>query len=62
MRVKLYVNEGRVNCPRRGEIDVDTCFSCGALRDVRKGRGGAEVLECDPPIGERERPSLYVHW
>ena len=42
---KLNVDEGRVNCPRRGDIDVEICYSCPDLRDIRL-EGALEALTC----------------
>ena len=61
MKTKLYVSDGRVHCPRRGDIDVDTCIACEALRDIRR-EGDEEVLECRiNRIGTMEKLFL-VRW
>jgi hypothetical protein len=46
----LVVNEGRVNCPRSelGDVDVDRCYSCLALRTIDMEDDGTEVIRCRP--------------
>jgi hypothetical protein len=42
---ELYVFGGRVHCPRRGDIDIDRCFTCDDLRDYEVS-GDRAVLRC----------------
>ncbi|HEX5533265.1 MAG TPA: hypothetical protein VFX33_05940 [Actinomycetales bacterium] len=46
----LVVNGGRVNCPRSelGDVDVDRCYSCLALRTIDVEDDGTEVIRCRP--------------
>jgi hypothetical protein len=39
------VSEGRVHCPRDGDLSVDHCWSCGLLKELRIV-GDLNVLEC----------------
>lgn len=61
MKVKLYVNEGRVNCPRRGDIDIDTCFCCQELVDVRR-ENDEEVIVCEPRFVSPLESPLFIRW
>lgn len=51
-----YVNDGRVWCPRRGDIDVDVCLRCPSLIG-RPTMGGHDAIVCraatwaDPEMG-----------
>ena len=49
MRTKRSVNEGRVNCPGRGDIDVEVCMSCADIVELR-GEGGEDVVVCSPRV------------
>lgn len=42
---KLYIDNGRVNCPKRGDLDIDNCAGCPDFRDIRKELEG-EILVC----------------
>lgn len=44
MQRELLVNAGRVGCPRRGDADIDHCFICPDLMDVREDPEGLAVL------------------
>ena len=62
MKAKLYVNEGRVQCPRRGDVDVDVCLTCPELHDVRTDRNGEDVIFCTPAIRPTRLDPLYTRW
>lgn len=47
MTTHRYVADGRVNCPRRGDIDVEECWFCLDVEDIRK-EGDDEVVVCSP--------------
>ena len=47
MATKLVVVDGRVRCPRRGEVDVEECWFCLAVEDIRR-EGDDEVVVCSP--------------
>jgi len=47
MTCTLYVGDGRVACPRRGDVDVDLCATCPELVDIRQ-RGDATYVVCRP--------------
>jgi hypothetical protein len=47
MKRTLYVNDGRVVCPRRGDIDVEICAVCPSLLDVRH-QGDESYITCRP--------------
>lgn len=49
MKSTLYVMDGRVQCPRRGDIDVDLCTTCPQLADMRSTRGET-VITCRPIV------------
>jgi hypothetical protein len=51
---ELYVFGGRVNCPRRGDTDIDRCFTCGYLQDYEVTEEGAR-LHC---TGRRLAPTF----
>lgn len=40
----LPVDQGRVQCPRAGDIDVDACYTCEYLDDVAQDGGGVTVM------------------
>jgi hypothetical protein len=42
--VRLAVADGRVACPRYGEIDVETCYACELLEDVDEG--SIRIVRC----------------
>ncbi len=42
---KLYIDNGTVRCPRRGDLDIDYCVGCPDLRDIRSV-GDHEVMIC----------------
>ena len=42
--VDLVIDDGRVACPRYGEIDVETCFACDLVVDV--GEGSPSIIRC----------------
>lgn len=46
--LRLYIDNGRVNCPRSGDLDIDWCIGCRYLVDIRDDDGHA-VLECGAP-------------
>jgi hypothetical protein len=41
---KLYVDDGRVPCPRRGDLDVDHCVGCADLRDIKTEKDEQLIL------------------
>ena len=47
MRTTRFVSDGRVNCPSRGDIDVEECWFCPAVKDIRQ-EGDEEVVVCSP--------------
>lgn len=49
---RLVIEEGRVSCPLRGDIDVETCFACAALISIL-GDGEPVYVSCSPSIGTR---------
>jgi len=50
---RLLVNsEDRVNCPRRGEIDVEWCMGCPLRVGVERD-GNREAIICDPGTDDR---------
>ena len=61
MRAKLYVSDGRVNCPRRGDIDIDTCFACAHLDDVQRD-GDDEVVICTPRVHPALDRRFFFNW
>jgi hypothetical protein len=42
----LVVDDGRVNCPRRGDTDVEQCFFCAELADIREDADGEFTICC----------------
>ena len=62
MRTKREVHEGRVQCPKRGEVDVETCFGCIDVTDViDDGKEGAIV--CVPGgIAHTRDERLAIRW
>ena len=42
--VDLVIADGRVACPRYGEIVVVTCFECDLMVDV--GEGSPSIIRC----------------
>jgi hypothetical protein len=48
--MELYVDEGRVNCPLRGDVDLDRCFTCGRLQDYEVTSDSA-VVRCTAARG-----------
>ena len=45
MRAELIIDHGTVNCPRQGDVDIERCFGCSELREVRR-EGEFDVLVC----------------
>ena len=45
-RISVAV-EGRIQCPVRGESDVDRCVGCSYLRGAEE-RGGVLYIDCRP--------------
>ena len=46
-RRHLVVSDNRVYCPRRGDIEVDSCFGCPMFRDMwNDQQSGSQVLDC----------------
>jgi hypothetical protein len=64
MRTKRYVNEGRVHCPQRGEVDIETCLCCIDVEDVFDGEnGGAAAVVCKPGTVAKHRDErLAIRW
>lgn len=51
--VRLPTNcEDRVNCPRRGEIDVEWCLGCPRRIETERD-GNRAVIVCDPATDDR---------
>jgi hypothetical protein len=48
MRAELIVDNGTVNCPRRGDTEVKLCFGCPELLDIQPDNG-YEVVVCNGP-------------
>ena len=48
MTMRLIIDRGRVNCPIRGDVDVDVCAACPNLRAIQEGTD-RQVLRCSPP-------------
>ncbi len=48
MKVKLLSENGRVNCPYHGDIDIDHCMTCANLVDVERS-GDHPMVICDEP-------------
>lgn len=61
MKVKLYVSDNRVNCPRRGDIDVETCWSCPNLGELAEERD-KQVVVCVPQPKRDMRARFFAHW
>lgn len=40
----LFVDDGRVACPKRGDVDFDYCLACPDLREVHQD--GGLSIEC----------------
>ena len=53
---RLEVLAGRVNCPIRGEIDVERCIACSMLVGCERTMGGLSVT-CRP-VASREPAGL----
>ncbi len=47
---RLVVDAGRVNCPTRGDLDVEECFACGRM--LRFEDGSRETVVCGQPLGD----------
>ena len=49
-RPEQMVSNGRVACPRSaaGDVDLDRCFSCPLLGDMRVDEAGREWVSCRP--------------
>lgn len=48
---RLVVNsDERVDCPRRGEIDVEWCFGCPRRVNVQRRRNKTTIV-CEPGTG-----------
>ena len=60
MKTRRYVSEGRVNCPRRGDIDVDVCVVCPELVDVRDE--DETFIECHGRARHEFDPLLIIRW
>jgi hypothetical protein len=60
-KTALYIDHGRVNCPERGDTDIDLCFTCLKLVDFASD-GATERLVCNGrsarlgPVRARPRP------
>lgn len=62
MTTKRYVNEGRVLCPERGEVDIETCLSCIDLEDVVEDTD-APAIRCRPgAVAKRRNEQLAIRW
>ena len=62
MKTKREVHEGRVHCPRRGEVDLEICLTCIDLGQVLDdGEEGAIV--CVPGGTAHTRDEqLAIRW
>jgi hypothetical protein len=61
MRSELIIDNGMVNCPRQGDIDIERCFGCSELRDIRSERD-FKVLVCRGTRNSlREQPAALNH-
>ena len=62
MRPKRDVNDNRVLCPQRGEVDIETCLSCIDLRDVIDD-GNKSAIVCTPgATAQRRNEQLAIRW
>jgi hypothetical protein len=61
MRTRLNVNEARVHCPKRGDVDVETCWTCRNLEELRFEHGDEAVL-CSPPAARPIEDPLLIRW
>jgi hypothetical protein len=61
---KRYVNEGRVYCPKRGEVDIETCLACIDIEDVFDGGPGeSAAIVCRPgTVAKRRDERLAIRW
>jgi hypothetical protein len=54
VRTTQPVIDGRVDCPNRGDVDVEECWFCLAVEDIRADDGHeVELIVCLP---EAARP------
>lgn len=44
------VGDGRVPCPRSaaGDVEIDRCYSCAHLVEIREDGRGRTVVRCEP--------------
>jgi hypothetical protein len=62
MTTKRYVNDHRVRCPQRGEVDVETCLLCIDLEDVVDD-GDEGAIVCRPgTVAQRRDERLVIRW
>ena len=54
---RLVIADGRVNCPLRGNIDVEVCFACAALVTIL-GDGDPVHVSCRPAAGVEDRSGI----
>ena len=49
-RIEQLVSDGRVACARSaaGDVDLDRCFSCPLLEQIRVDEAGREWVSCQP--------------
>ena len=52
---RLLIGEGRVDCPVRGEVDVEVCFGCRRMVAV-VARGDPSYVACRS-LNEAARPA-----
>lgn len=50
IRYQLSVEDGRVICPVRGEMDVEECLEGPSLRRIRGASMRSGVMTCRPPV------------
>lgn len=44
MKMQLHINNGRVNCPRRGDLDIDFCVGCPDLVAIEAMNGDSTLI------------------
>lgn len=46
----LVVDEGRVRCPNRGDVEIDRCYDCPAFEGLIRTPSGRDTLMCRPDV------------
>ena len=62
MRTKRDVHEGRVWCPRRGEVDVETCFACIDVIDIVDDSEEGAVVCVPGRVARTRDEQLAIRW